>query len=54
MELSETMCRESVRRMPVVDDGTLVGIVTLDDLGVLLTAELGTLAGVVEAESPPY
>jgi CBS domain-containing protein len=54
MELSETMCRESVRRMPVVDDGTLVGIVTLDDLGVLLTAELGNLAGVVEAESPPY
>lgn len=44
-----------VRRMPVVgDDGTIAGIVTLDDLLVLLADELGGLGAVVEAESPPY
>jgi CBS domain-containing protein len=55
MELCDRLNEASVRRMPVVDDdGTLAGIVTLDDLTVLLTDELGALAGVVEAESPPY
>jgi CBS domain-containing protein len=45
-----------VRRMPVVDedDGTLAGIVTLDDLHVLLALERRNLAAVIEAESPPY
>jgi CBS domain-containing protein len=43
------------RRMPVVaDDGTIAGIITLDDLLVLLADELQGLATVVEAESPPY
>jgi CBS domain-containing protein len=53
-DLCTAMCDHEVRRMPVVDDGTLVGIVTLDDLLVFLTAELGSLAGVIGAESPPY
>ncbi|AZH25873.1 CBS domain-containing protein [Haloplanus aerogenes] len=53
-DLCTTMCDHEVRRMPVTDDGELVGIVTLDDLIVLLTAELGNLAGVIGAESPPY
>jgi CBS domain-containing protein len=53
-ELSTVMCEQGVRRVPVVDDGELAGIVTLDDLSVLLTAELSNLAGVVESESPPY
>ena len=45
----------SVRRLPVVDsDGLVTGIVSLDDLVVLLTDVLGNLAGVIEAESPPY
>jgi len=49
------MYDESVRRLPVVEsDGTLAGIVTLDDLMILLTDELDNLAGVVETESPPY
>jgi CBS domain-containing protein len=47
------LCQENVRRLPVVgDDGRVVGIVTLDDLVRLLSAELGNLAGVIEAESP--
>ena len=53
-ELCNRMREEGVRRMPVVDDGELAGIITLDDLTVLLTGELGNLAGVIEAESPPY
>ncbi|MFB6102338.1 MAG: CBS domain-containing protein [Haloplanus sp.] len=53
-DLCNRLCDEGVRRMPVVDDGTLAGIVTLDDLTILLTAELGNLAGVIESESPPY
>lgn len=49
------MHEHSVRRLPVVDsDGRIAGIVTLDDLVVMLTDELDDLAGVIEAESPPY
>lgn len=48
------MCDAGVRRIPVVEDDSLVGIVTLDDFLVLLATEISNLAGVVEAESPPY
>lgn len=41
-----------VRRVPVVEAGSLVGIVTLDDLVVVLANELGNLAGVIEGEMP--
>ncbi|MFB6109149.1 MAG: CBS domain-containing protein [Haloplanus sp.] len=51
-DLAVTMNEATVRRMPVVDDGALVGIVTLDDLLVLLGDELETIAGVVASESP--
>ncbi len=54
-EATETMYEQSVRRLPVVDsEGSTAGIVTLDDLLVLLTDEMDNLAGVIEAESPPY
>lgn len=53
LELSRTMTDNGVRRLPVVDDGKLVGIVTQDDLLMLLSEELKNLAGTVEAESPP-
>lgn len=44
-----------VRRLPVVaDDGTLAGIVSLDDFVVLLASELENVSEVVQAESPPY
>jgi CBS domain-containing protein len=51
----EEMHGHLVRRLPVVDeDGNIAGIITLDDLVVMLTDELDNLAGVIEAESPPY
>ncbi|MFB6352985.1 MAG: CBS domain-containing protein [Halobacteriales archaeon] len=44
-----------VRRLPVVDDdGTLAGIVTLDDFVVLLASEMENLSDIIQAESPPY
>jgi CBS domain-containing protein len=47
------LSQESIRRLPVVDnDGTLAGIVTLDDILVLLSMELDTAADVIEAQSP--
>ena len=50
-EATQHMMRHSVRRMPVVnDDGHLVGLVTLDDLLVLLSRELDQLAQGVRAE----
>lgn len=55
MELCDRLCEVGVRRMPVVDDdGALAGIVTLDDLHVLLATEQQDLAEVLVAESPPY
>lgn len=53
-DLCSTMCDNAVRRMPIVDDGELVGIVTLDDMLQLLADELQHLSTVVARESPPY
>jgi CBS domain-containing protein len=50
-----TLHENAVRRLPVVDgDGEVAGIVTLDDLVVMLSDELDSLGDVIEAESPPY
>jgi CBS domain-containing protein len=54
LELTTLMDDHGVRRVPVVEESQLVGIVTLDDLVQLLTVELANLAGVVHDESPPY
>jgi CBS domain-containing protein len=56
--LTETMREEGVRRVPVIEDGELQGIVTLDDVVVHLaeTSEdraLQNIAAVIERESPP-
>lgn len=53
-EVTETMVEAAVRRIPVVDDGALAGIITLDDVVVLLAEELHNVGGVIEAESPAY
>lgn len=56
-QLTELMREAGVRRVPVLADGSLVGIVTLDDVVVHLAGELDSdelrdLAAVVESESP--
>lgn len=47
----KAMTAKGVRRLPVVDDdGSLVGIVTLDDLILLLSKEFGTLSKLITRE----
>lgn len=54
MDVLRKMCGESVRRVPVVEDGELAGIVTLDDFVALLATEFNNLAAVIVSESPAY
>ena len=56
LELTAKMREEGVRRVPVLEDGEAMGIVTLDDVVVglaeeLESPELENLAAVIEAES---
>ena len=49
----EVMRTEHIRRLPVVrEDGSLVGILTLDDVMSVLVDELSAVQEVVEASSP--
>lgn len=50
--LTELMRREAIRRVPVVSDGELTGIVSMDDVQRLLVDELANLSQVIEKESP--
>lgn len=54
LDLFRELSEAGVRRVPVIDDGDLVGIVTLDDLLVLLSMELQSVANIIRTESPPY
>ena len=55
LDATSTMSEHGVRRLPVVAaDGTLDGVLTLDDLTRLFATELDDLAVVIEAESPAY
>jgi CBS domain-containing protein len=50
-EAMQLMADKGIRRLPVVDDdGGLVGIITLDDLLLLLSKELATLSKLVTHE----
>ena len=53
-EVCATMREHGVRRMPVMDGDEVTGILTLDDLIVLLEDELADISSVIESESPPY
>lgn len=53
-DLCATMAEHGVRRMPVVEGDTLTGIITFDDLVVLLDDEMSNLSDVVRTESPAY
>lgn len=54
LDLLSLMGEEGIRRVPVVEDDALVGIVTLDDILVLLSMELQSIANIIRATSPPY
>lgn len=50
-EAIQLMTAKGVRRLPVVDDGGgLLGIITLDDLLLILAKELGSLSKLVSRE----
>ncbi len=53
-DLLEHMADHGARRVPVVEDDALVGIVSLSDLVVLLGMELQHVANVVRTASPAY
>lgn len=53
-EVCRLMRKQGIRRLPVVDDGKLTGIVTLDDLMVLLDDEMSDLSEVIRSESPSW
>lgn len=53
-EASMLMRERGVRRLPIVDDeGKFCGLVSLDDLSVLLSAEMSQLVGAVRANQGP-
>lgn len=54
VELPQKMAESHVRRIPVVDDGNLTGVVTLDDVVATTGEELRDVAEVIEAQSPQY
>ena len=53
-ELVRMMAQNGVRRVPVVTDGELVGIVTLDDVIILLSMEIQSIETLIRSESPPF
>lgn len=55
IEISRAIEEHNVRRFPVVDDdGTLTGIVTLDDLVATVGEQLENVAETIEVQSPDY
>lgn len=53
-EACAKMREHGVRRLPIVEEGELTGIVTLDDMVVLLEDEMHNISEVIKEESPPY
>ena len=53
-EALSKMSEEGIRRLPIVDgDGSLTGIVTLDDLLIVSAAELSNASDVIEQQAGP-
>ncbi|WP_423743390.1 CBS domain-containing protein (plasmid) [Haladaptatus sp. SPP-AMP-3] len=50
----ERMEDADIRRIPVVEDEELVGIVTLDDVLVMLADEMDDAADVIEEQTPRF
>ncbi len=52
--LLEHLSDEGARRVPIVEDGDLVGIISISDIVVLLGMELQLVANVIRTSSPAY
>lgn len=53
-DLVELFSRKGIRRVPVVDDGELAGIISISDVVVLLGMELQHVANAIRSSSPAY
>lgn len=54
LEALQTMNDEGIRRLPIVsDDGSLVGIITLDDVIVMTAIELSNASDVISQQAQP-
>lgn len=53
-EVADLMSDHGVRRVPVVEDGDLAGIITFDDVTELLADEQQHVADIVRAQRPAY
>lgn len=54
-EVLETLSHAGIRRVPVVDgQGDLVGIVSMDDIAVLLADGIEDVADVLRKQSPRF
>jgi signal-transduction protein with cAMP-binding, CBS, and nucleotidyltransferase domain len=53
-DVATLMSDTGIRRVPVVENGDLVGIITLDDVTELLGDEQHHVAEIVRAQRPPY
>ncbi|MFB6357247.1 MAG: cyclic nucleotide-binding/CBS domain-containing protein [bacterium] len=51
LNLFKIMANNSVRRLPITEDGRVINIITFDDMIRLLAGELGELADVLSSES---
>lgn len=53
-DLVELLSEKGLRRVPVVEDGELAGIISLSDVVVLLGMELQHVATAIRSSSPAY
>lgn len=53
-EAAETMADHGIRRLPVCEGDSLVGIITADDLNELLADEQQQFADIIRAQRPEY
>lgn len=53
-DLVELLSEHGIRRVPVVEDGELAGIISLSDVVVLLGMELQHVATAIRSASPAY
>lgn len=60
-DVIQSLGEAGVRRLPIVDGGEIAGIITLDDIVVMLaveqksiSTELDSVSNVIRSESPPY